>query len=127
MSGQRGKFEFDYWCELAARDPAAFERERLRVLNAFIEAGPESRRRRLRGLQWKIDCVCVKAGGPLAACVRISKLLSETVFGKSGLLARIEQLTGTKPISSSPPQSATVLRFARPAAKPLALGKDGNA
>ena len=106
-------FPFDQWASLAAADPQGFETARRRVLQSLIESAPAANRRRLEGLQWQIDRACERADSPLAACIKISSMMWDTVLGENGLVDSIEQLNGTKPLRERRNRNATVLTFAR--------------
>jgi hypothetical protein len=107
------QIDFDDWSELAARDPDAFERRRAAVLEEFIQQAPENRQQRLRRLQWRIDRTRELAPTPLAACVKISQMMWDSLLGDSGLLEALEQLQAPKRAPKQPPRSAAVLDFKR--------------
>ena len=65
--------------QLAKKDGAAFETERQELINAFFETVPKDRLRRLQGLQFQIDMERRRAKTPLAACVRISTMMWESL------------------------------------------------
>lgn len=103
----RNRFgNFDDWAALARTDPEAFERRRREVIESFIESTPEAHREQLRRLQWRIDTERNRAPTPLAACIRISAMMWESVTGEHGLLATLE---GRRP----PPRPAQLLIFRR--------------
>lgn len=77
--------EFDHWAHLAVADPDAFEARRSRLIEAFISSVPVERQPRLRGLQWRIDQVRRTARTPLASCIRISRMMWDSVLGAGGL------------------------------------------
>ena len=77
--------EFDHWAQLAVADPDAFEARRSRLIEAFISSVPPERQPRLRGLQWRIDQVRRSARTPLASCIRISRMMWDSVLGEGGL------------------------------------------
>ena len=77
--------EFDHWAHLAVADPDAFEARRSRLIEAFISSVPAERQPRLRGLQWRIDQVRRTARTPLASCIRISRMMWDSVLGAGGL------------------------------------------
>ena len=70
--------DFAFWSELARRDPERFEALRGRVILDFLASVPPERRRRLEGLQWRIDAERRRAGTPLAACIRLSGMMWES-------------------------------------------------
>lgn len=84
---QARRFDFDYWADLAGRDPEQFERDRRAALARAMRRVPPHRRQRLRGLQWRIDQVRRNARTPMAACIRISNMMWDAVHGEHGLAA----------------------------------------
>ncbi len=102
-------FDFDRWANLARQDPAAFERHRRAEIVRLLRRVPVSRRRRLRGLQWRIDQVRRTSGTPLAACVRISQMMWESVQGEHGLVAVLQQTTASAPVVAR--AQASILAF----------------
>jgi len=104
-------FDFDELAALAARDPEGFERRRQALIEAALAEVPEAdRRERLRRLQWRIDQVRRTAGTPMAACLRISKMMWESLVGEGGLLEALERLGRADP-QAPPRRQAEVLRF----------------
>lgn len=92
--GQRAlvRIDFDEWSRLAREDPEAFEARRRLLIEIAIATAPRARQQRLRGLQWRIDHERGRAPTPMAACVRISRMMWESVQGENGLLAAMEAL-----------------------------------
>ncbi len=86
--------EFETWAELAENDPPAFEDLRQAAIDEAIQQAPASSRQRLRGLQWRIDQERRRARTPLAACIRISQMMWESVTGNGGLLQALRGLQG---------------------------------
>lgn len=80
--------DFDTWADLARTDPDAFERMRLEAIDAFIESVPEKNRERLRRFQWRIDQERRRAKTPLAACIRLSSMMWQSLLGEGGLRDR---------------------------------------
>ncbi len=70
-----GVDDFTFWSELARRDPERFEALRGRLILDFLASVPPERRRRLEGLQWRIDAERRRAGTPLAACITLSRMM----------------------------------------------------
>ncbi len=103
--------EFDQWVALADEDPDAFERMRSALIEDFIEQAPPERQLRLRGLQWRIDQERARAGSPLGACIRISRMMWGRVFDRGGLLKNLEDLLQNFQGSQPAEESARVLRF----------------
>lgn len=111
-STQKSRFQidFDEWSEMARHSPGDFERRRSRLLQEFIEDAPAHRQARLRGLQWQIDQIRATSGTPMAACLRISNMMWESVVGDDGLIARMEVLRGTRRLPGQH-RSAKILPF----------------
>lgn len=84
--------DFEEWARLAEQDPEAFEARRREVLAGVIEGAPEPMRRRLEGLQWRVDRIRETAGTPLAACVRINEMMWDSLVGPGGLLEAVQGL-----------------------------------
>ena len=105
------QFDFNAWSELAARDPEAFERRRSEVIEDFIRRAPEDRQERLRRLQWRIDRTRERAGNPVAACVRLSQMMWDSLAGDGGLLEALDELRGVPRPPRRPPRRADVVAF----------------
>ena len=72
--------DFDVLTSLARKDPRALEDLGKRLTNDVIRRARSSQsRQRLRGLQFKIDLERRRARDSLAACVRISQLMHESL------------------------------------------------
>lgn len=69
---------FDKLLELAENDPAELERLRIELCERIIRDAPEGYRRRLRGLQFRIDMERRKAKSPMAACIAISGMMHDS-------------------------------------------------
>ncbi len=106
------QFDFDEWAILAADDPAAFEAHRAALIEAFIDSTPRERQQRLRRLQWKIDRTRECAPNPVAACIRISKMMWDSLLGDGGLLEALEAARGGGR-RCRPKSEAKVLAFRR--------------
>ncbi|MCB1790968.1 MAG: DUF3135 domain-containing protein [Gammaproteobacteria bacterium] len=112
------EIDFDTWSEVARTNPEAFEAMRLKAIEDVIAGAPEHNRERLRRLQWRIDQERRLARTPMAACMRISRMMWRAVLGPNGLNDRLAELQGmfSGDAESSPvePQArADVLLFAR--------------
>lgn len=97
-----GNFVFEDWQNLAEKDPEAFETERQRFLENVIASAPDHYRRRLERLQWRIDAERQRSSTPLSACLRISGMMMNAVYGKDGLVdalnGRVEYTRSAKVI-----------------------------
>lgn len=71
---------FDVLLDLARNDPEGLEELRQTLTSSIIDAAPtEANRRRLRGLQFQVDMEREKAKTPLAATIRISELMCQSL------------------------------------------------
>jgi hypothetical protein len=113
------EIDFDTWSEMARIDPETFESMRRAAIEAVIENAPEANRERLRRLQWRIDQERRLARTPMAACLRISRMMWRAVLGPGGLQDRLGELQGLfhgpgdLPVRRKTPASAQVVVFAR--------------
>ena len=64
---------------LAQEDPEQLEELREKWINDVIDGAPEELQRRLRGLQFQIDCKRRLHNNPMGACVEISKMMYESL------------------------------------------------
>lgn len=110
----RVHIDFEDWSALARRDPAQFEARRNQVIEAFIQGAPMEKRARLRGLQWQIDQVRALSGSPLGACVRISRMMWDSLSGDDGLIDSLEHLGSADAHTLHNTSSAKVLPFRTP-------------
>ena len=100
--------EFDDWAELAQSDPAAFERRREQAIEELIARMPEHKQQRMRCLQWKIDQVRDRAGSPMAACIKLSEMMWDSLTGPGGLKEALDRMSLE---NSSPLPNADILSF----------------
>jgi len=71
---------FEVLVDMARNDPQGLETLRRSLTNAVITAAPnEEARRRLLGLQFRIDMERRRAGTPLAAAMRLSELMCRSL------------------------------------------------
>lgn len=116
MNAQHGfELNFDQWAEIARTDPSRFEQMRLAAIEQCIGNAPPAQQQRLRRLQWRIDQERRRASNPLAACIRVSRMMWQSLLGQGGLCERLNTLGGLARGAAEPPApaSATVLAFAR--------------
>lgn len=69
---------FDALRELSQKDPDALERLRIQLCDQIIQDAPPAYRRKLRGLQFRIDMERRRAKSPMAACIAISGMMHDT-------------------------------------------------
>ena len=71
---------FEVLVDMARNDPQGLETLRRSLTNAVITAAPnEEARRRVLGLQFRIDMERRRAGTPLAAAMRLSELMCHSL------------------------------------------------
>ena len=105
---QKSLVDFDQFSELAKSDPNAFEAKRAEVIEQMIGRMPAHKQHRMRCLQWKIDQVRMQAGNPMAACIKLSEMMWDSLVGPGGLREVLERVgDGT----FEPPVKASVLAF----------------
>ncbi|HKJ08805.1 MAG TPA: DUF3135 domain-containing protein [Gammaproteobacteria bacterium] len=109
MNDNGGHIDFEQWAALAASDPEAFEAQRAQVIDAAIRRAPRPKQQRLRGLQWKLDHVRQLSGTPMAACLRMSNMMWDSVLKEGGLLDAFQSLGHARPMPARP--RAEVLRM----------------
>lgn len=73
--------------ELASKDPAALEQLRQNHVRALIDGAPQHMQRRLRGLQFQIDCQRrLHGGSPMGSCVAIARMMIESLHSLNDAL-----------------------------------------
>ncbi len=70
---------FEKLRELAEKDPEALERLREEHIKHLIDNAPQQYRHRLEGLQFQIDGQRRLAKSPMAACLKISKMMHDSL------------------------------------------------
>jgi hypothetical protein len=113
-------FDFDEWSQLAMSDPTAFETRRLALIEAHLRRFPPRPQRRLRGLQFRIDMERRRARTPMAACLKLSAMMWDSLLGRRGLKTALDTLLDyTNPRSADarrrPACTARILPFRKPA------------
>ncbi|MDJ0739608.1 MAG: DUF3135 domain-containing protein [Gammaproteobacteria bacterium] len=86
------EIDFDAWAKMARNDPEGFEAMRQKAIAEVIDRAPAANRERLRRLQWRIDQERRLARTPMAACLRISRMMWRSVLGPNGLSDRFAEL-----------------------------------
>lgn len=103
---QKDMLSHEQLAKIAKEDPERLEQIRQDLINELIESVPEHRQKRLRGLQFQIDCQRKLHSSPMGACIAISRMMHESLHRLNDLLnAQDEQA----PEPSIEP--AKVLRF----------------
>ena len=70
---------FDTLLDIAKNDPEQLEQLRHQLASKTIDGAPDPLRQRLRGLQFQIDSTRLLAKTPLAACIRISEMMHNSM------------------------------------------------
>ena len=76
---------------LARDDPPAFESLRNELIAELIDSAPEECQRRLRGLQFRLDCIRRLTHTPLAALIKMQALMWESFLEMEQELQRLVQ------------------------------------
>lgn len=100
---------FDVLVDMARNDPDRLEKLRQRLTRHVIEgAQTDDKKRRLEGLQFRVDMERRKAGSPLAATIRISEMMCHSLadLHKSMVTPLVEEVE-----LSQLPAKASVLQF----------------
>lgn len=113
---------FDVLVDMARNDPQQLEHLR-RVLteNVIASAHTEQQRKRLEGLQFRVDLERERARSPLAATIKISEMMAQS-------LAELHRSMVTPFVADEPAQNvseATILHFPGPG-KILVEYEDGD-
>jgi len=103
--------DFNDWAELAKSDPASFEARRTQAIEEMISRMPEHKQQRMRCLQWKIDQVRDRAGSPMAACIKLSEMMWDSLTGPGGLKEALDRMSDD---NAAPLPNADILTFEAP-------------
>lgn len=71
---------FDELLRIAEESPEQLEVLRQELVEDAINNAPKSYERRLRGLQFQIDMERRRSKTPMAACIRISKMMHDHLY-----------------------------------------------
>ena len=99
---------FDVLVDMARNDPQSLENLRRRLTSKVIEsASTDEQRRRLEGLQFRVDMERQRARSPLAATIKISEMMCHSLadLHRSMVTPLVSEDDGTSD------SSATVLSF----------------
>jgi len=119
-------FDFDEWSLLAKTDPSAFEARRLALIEDYLGQFPLPEQRRLRGLQFRIDMERRRAHTPMAACLKLSAMMWDSLLGSQGLKVALDRLltaeSPNRPTRSARHRHTTparILPFRKPVRRPI--------
>jgi hypothetical protein len=100
------RFDFDEWSQLAKDDPFAFEARRIALIEAYLRQFPQSGQRRLRGpVPHRMERR--RARTPMAACLKISSMMWESLLGRHGLKTALDTSL-PQPVSHCPLRHAPI-------------------
>ncbi len=77
---------FDELVAINRHSPADLESLRAALIKDAIEQAPRNTQRRLNGLQFQVDMERRRASNPMAACIRISRMMHESLGELTSLL-----------------------------------------
>ena len=107
------RFDFDEWSRLARDEPEEFERRRAAAIEELIARATPQRQPPLRELQARIDRERRAADTPLAAALRLQRMLAGQLAQLRLALDRMAVRTSTTPEGERSAQTGRVLRFTR--------------
>jgi hypothetical protein len=103
---------FDVLVDMARNDPQGLETLRRSLTDAVIAAASnDTTRRRLQGLQFRVDMERRRANTPLAATIRISEMMCESLADLHRSMVSVVEPTEPGP---EPGPRAPVIPFAPP-------------
>ncbi|MCK4744310.1 MAG: DUF3135 domain-containing protein [Sulfuriflexus sp.] len=105
------QMDFDDWLQLAMNDPDAFETARTAAIQAFLASTPAHSRKRLTGLQWRIDMMRESSRTPMAACQAIYSMMWDKLAGDHGMLDSLKMFTNEGFDNLQPTHNADILPF----------------
>jgi len=82
-------FDFDYWKNLAEKNPAEFFLARQRLIDDFIASAPAEMKEGLLVFQSNIDCARVEAASPLKAVRAIVGMIGDHLDALQCNLSRL--------------------------------------
>jgi hypothetical protein len=113
MQNINKEFDFDEWAKLARENPDAYEDMREKMIQEVIDSTSPEIKRRMQGLQWKIDQIRSTSTNPMSSCLKISQMMWDNVLGEDGLLDHMRQLSDPEqiPKRTDPKESATIINI----------------
>lgn len=103
--------EFDVLQNMAQQDPEGLEQLRRELCDQLIQSAPAAYRRRLRGLQFRIDMERRRAKTPMSACISLSAMMHDS-FEK--LRQTLNEAAGNSaPLPADSRESADLLAQAK--------------
>ncbi len=104
---------FDVLVDMARNDPEGLETLRRSLTDAVIAgASSDTTRRRLQGLQFRVDLERRRAGTPLAAAIRISEMMCHSLASLHASMVTPDEVIEST-VTATPTQPANVVPFRR--------------
>ncbi len=105
--------DFDTLQRMAEDNPKELEILRKQLSQQVIDAAPDRIKKRLHGLQFQIDAQCAMSHNPLAACIKLSAMMHESLASLRDLLNEVAGQNMMQPqlAESEITQSAQVIPF----------------
>lgn len=88
------EFDFDYWSQLARRDPSAFFAQRQQMIEDFIASAPIAHQQSLRSTQRLIDATRAEAGSPMQAVRMMMGMLADHLDALQGQFDQLRTESG---------------------------------
>ena len=83
---------FDALVLMAKNEPEAFESYRRSLIQKTIENSPQDRQTNLRRYQWRIDQEKRKHDNSLAACIKLTQMMSQRMFSINKQLCVLSEI-----------------------------------
>lgn len=110
---------YDELARLAHDDPEGYEAARQRIIDDYLDTLPEARQARLRGLQFRIECVRRLAKSPLGSTIRIYELMWKSFLIMNDNWQELAHPEAAPPVAP-PPRQAQIIEFRPPCREPPA-------
>ena len=114
---------FDVLVDMARNDPKGLETLRRSLTEAVISAATnDATKRRLKGLQFRVDMERARAATPLAATIRISEMMCRSLADLHKSMVAPDAIRGHGAANDGPPSN--VVEFGRTTTDDHGLGDD---
>ena len=90
--------EFDALLRLSIDDASVLDQIKKEATQALVSGAPEKYHKRLNGLQFQIDMELRRSKSPLDGCIRISKMMHESM---GELNQNLQEVVGPRSLSRS--------------------------
>ncbi|EOD56381.1 DUF3135 domain-containing protein [Aeromonas molluscorum] len=100
--------DFDTLKRLAATEPHLLETLLYEQIEAVIETANPDQQRRLRGLQFQVDCQRRLAKNPIDSCLRIVNMMQDSFFLMRSEMSRLCYFSEEDELPPLPPRDNVV-------------------